>query len=266
LEIVYLRFGKNPSVRELFGGLTAGVLDYEGVMAEGRTNAWGRLACQTLVVLGLALPYREAAAQLHWDASAQVGGMKRFLADRPSGGQDAGFGPMGQLAAHVALLPLVHVGGYFGHDISPLPIGDGTARDLTFGGVRAKGMLPFVRGAVRAWVFAGFGYAGVYQRSYGSTFEKPNPLGGTEARSGRVEGAGGGFFEVPFGIGASYKLYKPWEICAELGGRVGFGQTGSVYGPPGPQLTLPNEAGQNALPAGLDRLAVGLTVGVLVVL
>jgi hypothetical protein len=202
-----------------------------------------------------------ASAQLHWDASAQVGVMKRFLTNRPSGAGDAGFGPIAQLTGHVALLPLVHVGGYFGHDLSPMA-GDGGTRNITFGGLRAKGSLPFVRGSVRAWIFAGFGYAGVYQQSFDGTFAIPTGIGTTERRPGRVEGAGGGFFDVPFGIGASYKLFKPWELCAELGARVGFGHSGSVYESPGPQLTIPGLAGQNAAPAGLDRVALGLTVGV----
>ena len=38
-----------------------------------------------------------AQAQIHWDASAQVGAMKRFLVERPSGASDAGFGPMGEI-------------------------------------------------------------------------------------------------------------------------------------------------------------------------
>jgi hypothetical protein len=79
-----------------------------------------------------------------------------------------------------------------------------------------------------------------------------------------VQGAGGSFFEVPFGIGASYKLRKPWELCAELGGRAGFGHRGSLYTEPGPQVSSPGRADSNALPAGEDRFAVGLTVGVLV--
>ena len=79
-----------------------------------------------------------------------------------------------------------------------------------------------------------------------------------------VQGAGGGFFDVPFGIGASYKLYKPWELCAELGARVGFAHNGSVYELPGPQVRAPGLPGQNALPAGLDRFALGLTLGVLI--
>ncbi|MDB4933766.1 MAG: hypothetical protein JWP87_738 [Labilithrix sp.] len=190
-----------------------------------------------LVSLCLWLFPRTADAQIHWDASAQLGVMKRVLGDRPAGGNDAGFGPVGQLTGHVALLPLVRVGGYFGHDISPVG-GDVSARDLTWGGMRVKLMSPWPRGNLRAWLFAGFGYAGVYQRS---TVHGPLV----------VDGAGGSSFEVPFGLGASYKLRKPWELCAELGGRTAFGYTGSVY-----------EASSPAF-AGKDRFAIGLTVGIL---
>jgi hypothetical protein len=190
-----------------------------------------------------------ASAQLHWDASAQAGMMKRVMVDRPDGGRDAGFGPVGQLTGHVALLPLVRLGGYFGHDISPI-IGDVSARDLTWGGVRAKIMSPWPRGDLRAWLFVGFGYTGVYARS--------------SARAGAViHGAGGGFFELPFGIGASYKIRKPWELCAELGTRVGFAHHGSAYEDPGPRLTTPGSPDANAKPSGTDRYGIGLTIGVL---
>lgn len=206
---------------------------------------------------------RDARAQLHWDASAQVGVMKRFLGDRPPATDDAGFGPTGQLTGHLALLPLVHLGGYFGHDISPLP-GDAAARNITFGGLRARGMLPWVRGSMRAWIFAGFGYAGVYSRSYDTTFTIVDGGGVAERRPVHVHGAGGSFFDVPFGIGASYNLFKPWALCAELGVRYGFGHTGSVYEPPGPQVRVEGFPGQNVVPAGLDRFALGLTLGVMI--
>lgn len=206
----------------------------------------------------------ESRAQLHWDASAQVGVSHRFLADRPTGASDAGFGPIGQVTGHVALLPLVRVGGYFGHDISPMS-GDASARQITFGGIRVKGMLPWIRGSVRAWVFAGFGYTGVYAPSFGTTFQLfDEGANTTTATRVRVEGAGGGFFDVPFGFGASYNLFKPWALCAELGGRANFGHTGSLYDQPGPRVSIPGQASQNASPAGLDRFGLGLTVGVLV--
>ena len=222
-----------------------------------------RRGCASAVVLALLLLFsRNARAQLHWDASAQLGVMKRSLSNRP-GGDDAGFGPTGQLAGHVALLPLVHVGGYLGHDLSPLP-GDAASRNITWGGARLKGVLPWVRGSARAWIFAGFGYAGVYAPSYKTTFVITDGAGVSERRPVRVEGAGGGFFDVPFGIGVSYKLFKPWELCAELGGRVGFGHSGSAYEPPGPRVSVQGFPGQNAVPAGLDRFALGLTVGVMI--
>lgn len=205
------------------------------------------------------LAARDARAQLHWDASAQLGVMKRFLADRPPGTEDVGFGPTGQLTGHVALFPLVRVGGYVGHDLSPLP-GDGAARHVTFGGLRAKGMLPWVRRSMRAWVFAGFGYTGVYSPSYDTTFTVDGTGGG---RPGRVQGAGGGFFDVPLGIGASYKLFEPWELVVELGARFGFGHTGAVYDP-GPHVRVADLPSHVRAPAGLDRFALGLTVGIMI--
>lgn len=250
------------------------LLDYEAMVAQPRTTqprttqprraAWGRRAGASLAALtSLLLCPGEAAAQLHWDASAQLGVMRRVLAGRPGGGQDPGFGPTGQLTGHVALLPLVHAGAYVGHDISPLSIGEGTERNITFAGLRVKGMLPFVRGSGRAWIFTGFGYAGAYQRSFARAVTVPDPVVGAQVRPGRVEGAGGSFFDVPFGIGASYKWYRPWELCAELGARLGFGHAGSVYGPPGPQLTVPGDSSQNVPSAGLDRFALGLTLGIM---
>lgn len=237
------------------------LFDYDEVMAELSRRA-RRIGIALAVGVAAGLGSRESSAQLHWDASAQVGVMKRFLAARPSGSSDVGLGPTGQLTGHVALIPLVHVGGYFGYDRSPFS-GEGSARSVTFGGVRAKGMLPWVRGAVRAWIFAGFGYAGVYSQSSWTTLSVPTGEGGVERRRGRVEGAGGSFFDVPFGLGVSYKVRRPWEVCAELAARVGFGHTGSVYEEPGPQVTVPDYLGQNATPAGIDRFALGLTVGVM---
>lgn len=215
------------------------------------------------VLLGTLSSPRLAFAQLHGDVSAQAGVMHRFLSDR-GGGSNAGFGPVGQLTGHVALLPLVHVGGYFGHDLSPLPdAGDGGVRDITFGGLRAKVFLPWIRGRARLWGFAGIGYAGVYSRSYHVTVDVPDGLGGNVAKPARVEGAGGGFVDVPVGFGASYKLYGPWELTGELAGRFGFAHHGSVYEAPGPRLTVADGTNQNASPAGLDRFALGLTLGVL---
>lgn len=222
----------------------------------------------SLAVLGafVGLTPSVAHAQLHWDASAQVGATKREVVDRPPGGENGGVGPALQLTGHVALLPLVRIGGYLGHDISPMQ-GDTSARDITFGGLRAKIMSPWPRGALRAWLFVGFGYAGVYGRSTTGPRMFPGPPGNSSATvttEATVHGAGGSFFEVPFGLGASYKLRKPWELCAELGMRTGFGHTGSLYDAPGPQVTSAGRPDENALPNGKDRFGIGLTLGVLV--
>ncbi len=201
-----------------------------------------------LVAASLLFTASAAHAQLHWDASAQAGVMRRVLTNQPTGGEDAGFGPAGQLTAHLALFPLIRLGAYLGHDISPLG-GDLSARDLTWGGIRAKIMSPWPRGSVRTWLFVGFGYTGVYARS-------------TSTSAGLIDGAGGGFFEVPFGLGASYTFRKPFALCAELGMRSGFGHSGSAYEDPGPRLRRPGLPDGNALPNGTDRFAIGLTVGI----
>ena len=200
-----------------------------------------------------------AAAQLHVDASAQVGVNKRVATNRPPGGADAGFGGVGQLTAHVALLPLVRVGGYVGHEIAAF--GDAT-RDITWGGLHVKVMSPVLR-QFKPYVFLGFGYAGVYQRSYERSVFEPNAAGGVTKKNALVQGAGGGYFDVPLGIGASYKLVKPLELVCELGVHLGFAHKGSAYEDPGPQLSIAGEPDNNQLPLGIDRLSVGLTVGVL---
>ncbi len=213
-----------------------------------------------LVLSGLLLP-RIASAQVHWDASVQVGVMKRFLANKPPQGADASFGPTGQITAHLALLPLIHAGAYLGHDISPAP--SDTARNITFTGLRAKANLPIGASKFRGWAFLGFGIAFVYQQSVERTLFVPVPgTGNTERRDVTLTGGGGRFFEIPFGVGASYKLRKPWELCAELGARVGLGHSGSVYDQ-GVQITAPGIINQNAEPFGVDRFALGLTVGVM---
>jgi hypothetical protein len=120
-------------------------------------------------------------------------------------------------------------------------------------------------GTIRAYGFAGFGLALVTQQGFDFPgFPYVNAGGGTVRKDATVESAGGHFFEVPFGLGASYKLRKPWELCAELGARVGFAHSGSVYDElRGAQVKAPGEVDQNLTSAGIDRFALGLTVGVM---
>lgn len=203
-----------------------------------------------------------ARAQLRWDAAAEAGVMKRFLAERPPRGDDAGFGPIGQVTAHVALLPLVRLGGYFGFELSGLG-GYAATRTLFGGGLRAKVMSPWPRGDFRAWLFAGFGYMAAYAPSYQRPFTIPSGIGGQGTTAdATVAGAGGGFFEVPLGIGASYKLRGRWSLVSELGMRIGLGHTGTAYEDPGPTVSIPGQAESTALPAGRDRFGTSLVVGV----
>jgi hypothetical protein len=214
-----------------------------------------------LAVALASLAPRVAAAQLHWDAAAEVGAEKRFLAERPPGGKDAGLGPIGQISAHVALLPLVRVGVYASYELSPLA-GDAATRSILGGGLRAKLMSPWPRGDARGWLFAGFGYAATYAPSYSTTVNLTTGSGSTGPVEGTVAGTGGGFFEIPVGIGASYKLYGPWSLVGELGVRIGVAHSGSTYEDPGPTISVAGQPDNNFLPAGVDRFGPSLVVGV----
>src|SRR6185437_1748134 len=107
----------------------------------------------TLVVVLCALSFAPRAdAQLHWDASAGAGVMHRWISPSSTSAQP-GFGPSAELAAHLALIPLVRVGGYFGADISPDPRA-GT-RTLEYGGVQAAAFIPFFPRSMKGWLALG---------------------------------------------------------------------------------------------------------------
>lgn len=219
---------------------------------------------------------RTASAQLHWDLGAQVGVNKRFLGASGNDGtalsHNAGLGPTAQLQGHFALLPLVRVGGYLGYEISPLE-GDPAARDMFGGGLRVKVMSPWPRGDVRLWLFVGFGYQAVYARSYDARVNT-TPSSTSVSVTGssfdlKVQGAGGHYWELPFGIGVSYKLRKPWQLFAELGARVGFAGSGTAY-ETGPRVAFTNlppvvlALPDRLYPSGDDRFSLGLSLGVMI--
>jgi hypothetical protein len=122
-----------------------------------------------------------------------------------------------------------------------------------------------VGGTLKAYGFLGFGFAFVSQQGFDFPgFPYVSAGGGTVRKNATFDSAGGHFFEVPFGLGVAYKLRKPWELCAELGARVGFAHSGSVYDElRGAQVRAPGEVDQNLTSAGIDRFALGLTVGVM---
>ncbi len=80
-------------------------------------------------------------------------------------------------------------------------------RGIFSGGLRVKILSPVPRGVWRAWIATGFGYDGLVTKDAG----------------------GGGFFEVPAIVGASYRLRKPFVFVMELAAHVGFGFWGSYY-------------------------------------
>ena len=78
-----------------------------------------------------------------------------------------------------------------------------------------------------------------------------------------VDGSGGGFAEIPFGIGASYKLRGPLTVYAELLTRFGLGFWGTLYGENGGRNAHDPENGPVSIAsAGYDILSLGLVVGV----
>lgn len=187
---------------------------------------------------------RRATAQVNWDVGAELGVMERVATGRDPGAPGPSPGPTGELHAHVALVPMVRIGAYVAHDISP--VSGLPAREITEAGLRARLSPPILSGPWRAWLFLGAGYASAYEPSHDAAVP-----GATAARATQVAGASGGMLDVPFGLGAGCKLRRPWQIFAELGGRVGLAFSGALYG---------RVAGEPY--EGRDSLAVSLSVGV----
>jgi hypothetical protein len=192
-----------------------------------------------------------AWAQVRWDVGAEAGGMKRFLASSTA---TIGVGPAFEVHGHVALLPLVRVGGYFGHDGSP--VGPGAARQITTFGARVKVTPPWPRDEWHTWVFAGFGYALAYGPSYSLTLSPDQ--GPTQAFT--VDGASGHFFEIPIGVGVGWRFKRPWELTAELSGRIGLGPNGQLYDLR--NATAPGVPSEFVDPFGNDSFAIGLMLGI----
>lgn len=167
---------------------------------------------------------RAAAAQVHWDVGAQVGVMQRFLTGSGAATPSPIPGPVGEVHAHVAVVPMLRVGPYLAHDISPAPPSAGVpARQITEGGLRAKFAPPFLTGRWRGWALLGVGYARVYEPSHHVMEGSVDTF---------VDGQEGGILDLPVGVGIGYRVrgpHDPWEITAELGGRVGLAFFGSMY-------------------------------------
>ena len=184
-----------------------------------------------VVVIFALFSATSANAQIHWDASFEAGAMKRFRASgsTPSEHQPE-FGPTAQFAAHLALAPLVQIGGYLENDISG--VRKEGWRDFTAGGLHIKGFVPIFPKNWRGWVFVGVGYGDRYQHAFDG-----------------IPSQNSGFFEIPFGVGVSYRFRKPFSVFTELGGRAQFANTtNAAYDPDKAE----------------DRAAIGLAVGIMV--
>jgi hypothetical protein len=179
----------------------------------------------------------------------------RFLSERPGPlAHNPDAGPALVLSGHIALLPLVRAGAYLAHDFSPISGAD--LREITSSGVTIRLFSPWPRRALRMWLSGGLGYASAYAPSYPAAVAG----GGQTSVSAVISGTAGGFFEIPISIGGSVRLSPAFELVGNLGARIGFGFTGSMYnqGPTASASGLPTRA----LPAaGDDVVAVFLVAG-----
>jgi hypothetical protein len=173
------------------------------------------------LALALSLSALSASAQVHWDIGAQLGVMERLTTGGPSGSPTPTPGPLFQLQGHVALVPMVRVGAYVSHDISP--IDSVPARQITEGGLRGKVAPPLLSGPWHTWAVLGVGFAHAYEPSHSVA----GPSGSVAV--GSVEGW---ILDIPVALGLGYRVRgprDPWEISTELGCRFGAAFLGPMY-------------------------------------
>ena len=163
----------------------------------------------------------------HYDIGFGIGPSKRFLGNKPDGGDDSAFGGMAQLNADVALLPLLRVGVYGGFELSPPPTGD-VKEMFPFGG-RVTFTPPLPSDRLKLGLFIGLGYTVVYTHSVNETIPLQNSQGTLVNTPALLAGVSGSFLEVPLGARLSYHVRKSWDVFAELRGSIGFGFGATLY-------------------------------------
>jgi hypothetical protein len=206
--------------------------------------------------VGVLLRCPLAEAQIHADVDLEAGVSSHFLARRPvsRAAENPDLGPTLAASAHLAVLPLLRAGIYVSHDFSPLPGAD--LRELTSAGLSLRVFSPWPRNDLRVWLAAGFGYAATYAPSYRATVAAGNQVPATAT----VSGSAGGFFEVPVGLGSSFQIARSFELLCEVGARIGFGFSGSVYSS-GPTVSTAGSSPQPWAPTGEDALSLFVVLG-----
>ncbi len=176
----------------------------------------------------LALAERSARADVpHYDVGFGVGPAKRFLGNKPDGGDDSSFGGAAQLNADIAVAPLLRVGGYFGWEVSPPPTGD-VKYMYSFGG-RVSFAPPLESQRLKLSFFVGLGYTVVYTHSFNETIPLQDSKGELVNTPAFLDGVSGSFFEIPFGARLSYNVRKSWNFFTELRGTFGFDFGATLY-------------------------------------
>jgi hypothetical protein len=194
-----------------------------------------------------------AAAQVHWDMSAEVALEKRFLRSLPAGGNDAGFGPLFRATAHLALLPLARVGVYGALGLSP--VSSGPLRTQFGGGLEARLVPPLGLTNIHPSLFVGVGYI----RTVTPAYDVVNAQGGYHTNP-----TSGGCLDIPLGLGATYRLRKPVELGLVLGTRFSAVCHGDSY-PDNPTPTLPTTPNTTfTVPSAVGKDIFGLWLGAIV--
>jgi hypothetical protein len=206
------------------------------------------ISCLAFCAPVVAVPH-VAAAQVRWDVGLQAGAIQRIPTDAGSAARLPAPGPVAEAHGHVAMVPMVRVGGYVSEDLSE--VAGRPPRHFTEAGFRIKVTPPVLSSPWRVWVFAGLGYAASYQPSYRSSPSEP-PASGASAR---VAGATGDILDLPFGAGIGVRLRRPGVFTVELMGRAGLAFTGAMYDPGRCGCTPASYLGR-------DSFAVALSVGV----
>jgi hypothetical protein len=193
-----------------------------------------------------------AGAQIRWDVGAEVGAMKRFTTAKAEGAPNLEVGPAFQLDGHVALVPMVRVGGYLAQDVAPA---DGVgARTFWGGGLHVKVTPPLLSAPWRFWVSAGFGYAYSHAASYHGQVATRGGGSDLDVVFGSTHG---GLLEVPLGLDLGYRASGRFLFFAELGGRPVLASYGPMYAG-GQRATGVTTA---APFMGKDSFAASLSVG-----